>query len=60
MQAVEIQTHARRLYDAHGTKALAEAAQKAKACEASGSKQEAEDWRRIEAALRSMTGPRAK
>lgn len=59
MLAVEIQDHARKLLAAHGARALAEAAQKAKALEDAGKKDEAQDWRRIEAALRQLSGPRA-
>jgi len=57
MLAVEIQDHARKLMDAHGAKAIAEAAQKARAFEVQGDRQQAEDWRRIEAALKEMQGP---
>ncbi len=59
MHATEIQAHARKLYEAMGSKALAEAAQKAKAFESGGKKDDAETWRRIEAALRQMQGPRS-
>ena len=59
MNATEIQAHARKLYDVMGPKALAEAAQKAKSHETDGRKDEAENWRRIEQALRQMQGPRA-
>ncbi len=58
MQAVEIQDHARKMMAAHGPKAVAEAAQKAKSYEDAGDKEQAKDWRRIEAALRQMQGPR--
>lgn len=58
MLAVEIQDHARKLMAAHGEKALVEAAQKAKALEAAGKEDEAQDWRRIESALRQLRGPR--
>jgi hypothetical protein len=58
MLATEIQEHARKLHDAHGDKALAEAAQKAKTFEQQGNAVEAQTWRRIEAALREMQGPR--
>ena len=58
MQAVEIQDHARKLMDAHGQKAVAEAAQKAKSFEDQGRKDDAQDWRRIETALKQMQGPR--
>lgn len=57
MHAVEIQDHARKLMDTLGPKALAEAAQKARTFEEKGEKDQAKDWRRIEAALRQMQGP---
>ncbi len=57
MQAMEIQEHARKLRDAHGEKAAAEAAQKAKAYEQQGDKEQAQTWRRIEAALLQLQGP---
>jgi len=57
MLAVDIQEHARKLRDAHGDKAAAEAAQKAKAFEQQGDAEQAKTWRRIEAALREMLGP---
>lgn len=58
MQASVIQEHARKLYEAHGPKALAEAAQKAAALESKGDRASAGDWRRVEAALKLMRGPR--
>lgn len=58
MQAVDIQSHARRMLEAQGPRAIAEAAQKAKTLEAQGAGREANTWRRIEAALRLMQGPR--
>ncbi|HEY7244749.1 MAG TPA: hypothetical protein VH678_12820 [Xanthobacteraceae bacterium] len=58
MQAIDVQDYARRLLDAHGFKAIAEAAQKASAYEAQGEDQQAQMWRRIEAALIEMRGPR--
>ena len=59
MHAMEIQDQARRLFEAHGAGAIAEAAQKAVKLESEGDKQQAEAWRRIEQALRQMVGPRA-
>jgi hypothetical protein len=59
MQATVIQEHARKLLAAHGNKAIAEAAHKAKAFEQRRDLEEAETWRRIEAALREMQGPHA-
>lgn len=60
MLAVEIQDYARRLMEAQGMKAIAEAAQKARAFEDEGQDEQASTWRRIELALREMSGPRAK
>jgi hypothetical protein len=58
MDATKIQDYARQLLDAHGARAIAEAAQKAAACEKAGDKQQAQTWRRVEAALLLMQGPR--
>ena len=58
MQAIAIQEHARKLRDARGDQALAHAAQKALALEKQGNAEQARTWRRIEAALRVMQGPR--
>ena len=58
MHATEIQDHARKLMEASGPRALADAAQKARAFEEKGEKEQAKDWRRIEAALRHLQGPR--
>jgi hypothetical protein len=60
MHATEIQDYARRLLEAHGTKAIAEAAQKARAFEEQGDKEQAQTWRRIESALLLMRGPNEK
>jgi hypothetical protein len=57
VNAVEIQTHARKLFEVHGTKALAEAAQMVRQYEERGEKNLAEDWRRIEKALQQLRGP---
>jgi hypothetical protein len=59
MQETEIQDYARQLLEAHGDKAVAEAAQKARALEEKGQSEEAETWRHIEAALKLMRGPHA-
>ncbi len=59
MQEIEIQDYARQLLEAHGDKAVAEAAQKACAVEQKGQSEEAETWRHIEAALKRMRGPQA-
>jgi len=58
MQAMEIQEHARKLREAQGDRALALAAQKAREFEHQGNTIDAQIWRRIEAALHQMQGPR--
>jgi hypothetical protein len=58
MQALEIQEQARLLFAARGDKAIVEAAQKALQLKAEGREEDARDWRRIEAALVLMAGPR--
>jgi hypothetical protein len=57
MRETEIQDYARQLLEAHGDKAVAEAAHKALACEEQGEHEQAESWRHIEAALKLMRGP---
>jgi hypothetical protein len=60
MLAIEIEEHARKLMEAQGPKAIAEAAQKARYFEDSGASEQAVTWRKIEAALLMMQGPRTK
>jgi hypothetical protein len=57
MPETEIHDYARQLLEAHGDKAVAEAAQKASAFEKRGDTEQAETWRHIEAALMLMRGP---
>jgi hypothetical protein len=57
IQKIDIQDYARQLLEAHGAKAIVEAAQKASAFEKEGKKEDAETWRHIEAALKLMRGP---
>ena len=57
MNAMEVQTHAQKLYAAHGAKALAEAADKVRQFEKTGDTLQVKDWRQIEAALRNLKGP---
>lgn len=57
MRGVDLQDYARQMLEAHGDKAVAEAAQKARALEEQGKADEAETWRSIEAALKEMLGP---
>ncbi|MFN0217589.1 MAG: hypothetical protein ACKVP4_02115 [Hyphomicrobium sp.] len=59
MNAVEIQAHAQKLYEAHGAKALAEAADKARRYEQSGDDKLAGDWKLIGKALQQLRGPNA-
>jgi hypothetical protein len=58
MEAAHIQSYARQLYEAQGAKAIAEAARKAADHESRGNSEEAQTWRRIEAALMLLRGPR--
>jgi hypothetical protein len=58
MHGVDIQDYARKLFNAHGDRAVAEAAQKAHRCEKKGDAREARTWRRIESGIEQMRGPR--
>jgi hypothetical protein len=58
MEATQIQIYARRLFEAQGAKAIAAAAQKALEFERHNDFAQASAWRRIEAALIQMRGPR--
>jgi hypothetical protein len=60
MQEVEIHEQARLLWDAHGPKAIAMVAQRARDLEKKGDRQNAENWRRVEAALLVRRGPNQK
>ena len=59
IREIDIQDYARQLLEAHGDKAVAEAAQKALACKQQGDDEQAETWRHVEAALMLMRGPHA-
>jgi hypothetical protein len=59
MQEIDIQDYARRIFDAHGERAIAEAAQRARALEDNGEGEEARTWRHIEAAIKLLRGPHA-
>ena len=54
---VQIDDYAQRLYAASGDRAEYEAAQKAKACEARGAQDEAEQWRKVREKIRILRGP---
>ena len=57
MEETLISEYARGLKDAHGDRAIAEAAQRAAECERMKDKDEAKTWRKVEAALKAMQGP---
>jgi hypothetical protein len=57
MEETLISEYARQLRDAHGDRAIAEAAQRAAQCERLEDKDEAKTWRRVEEALKTMRGP---
>jgi hypothetical protein len=59
MEETMISEYARQLRDAHGDRAIAEAAQRAAECERTKDKDEAKTWRQVEAALKGMQGPLA-
>lgn len=56
METSKIAEYARELYDAHGEKAEAEAAQKATKSEEAGETAEAETWQAIRKAIREIRG----
>jgi len=53
----EIHEYARQLLDAHGDRAVAEAARRAVASEQRNDREQATAWRHVEAALKGMRGP---
>jgi hypothetical protein len=57
MEETMISEYARQLMEAHGDRAIAEAAQRAVACEQKKDKEEEQTWRHVEAALKAMRGP---
>ncbi|HEY8161078.1 MAG: hypothetical protein ACR650_17295 [Methylocystis sp.] len=57
MEETDVHDYARQLFEAHGDKAVAEAAHKAAAAEEKGDAEQARNWRRIEAILYQMLGP---
>jgi len=59
MDMNEVHDYARRFLGTHGEKAEAEAAQKIVECEKAGDTAQAEDWRRIQTAIKQMRGPHA-
>jgi hypothetical protein len=59
MEETMISEYARGLKDAHGDRAIAEAAQRAAEYERLDDKDEAKTWRQVEAALKAIQGPLA-
>jgi hypothetical protein len=57
MREIEIHDYARQLLEAHGPRAIAEAAQNAIDLEAKGDVELAKDWRHVEDAMKLMRGP---
>lgn len=57
MEISKVTEYARSLYDAHGNKAEAEAARKARELEDAGNQEEAETWRAIRRAIAEIRGP---
>jgi hypothetical protein len=54
---VQLHTIARQMLEKHGPAAIAEAAQRAQACESKGVTEQAREWRHIEDAIKIMRGP---
>jgi hypothetical protein len=57
MGELEVHDYARALFNAHGNRARAQAAHRARELAEEGNSRQAETWRRIEAAIQSMDGP---
>lgn len=58
MNSADISAIAHHLYESYGPKAIAEAAQKADSFEDAGDEEQAKFWRRVEATLFEIRGPR--
>jgi hypothetical protein len=54
---MDVRDYARKLLEARGAEAIAEASQKAISLEQEGSAEEAANWRQIADAMRLMRGP---
>ncbi|HZP93217.1 MAG TPA: hypothetical protein VFB20_10085 [Burkholderiales bacterium] len=57
MSETQVHTIARQMLEQHGMAAIAQAAQKAQACEKRGEDEDAKEWRHIEDAMKAMRGP---
>ena len=58
MNPGDISAIARHLFDTQGAKSIAHAAQQAASFETAGDGEQSKMWRRVEAVLREMQGPR--
>ena len=58
MNAADVSAVARHLFEEQGAKAIAEAAQKAAFFDKAGNEGQAKFWRRVEAAVLEMRGPK--
>lgn len=58
IKATDVEEYARQMWDSKGAASISEAAQKAVSFEKAGDVEQAKTWRRIEAALIQMSGPR--
>lgn len=58
MSAADISAVAHHFLETYGIKAVAEAAQKAASFESAGNKEQAKFWRRVEAVVSEMRGPK--
>lgn len=59
MQTKELIQYAHALYEAHGDKAEAEAAQKSAAAKAEGKAEDAAKWDKIRAHIKELRGPKS-
>ncbi|WP_456717079.1 hypothetical protein [Bradyrhizobium sp. USDA 4353] len=57
MSETQIHAIARQMLEMHGASAIAQASQKASACESDGESEEAREWRHIADAMKMMRGP---
>lgn len=57
MSETQVHTIARQMLEQHGFAAIAQAAQRAQACESKGETEEAREWRHIADAMKIMRGP---
>jgi hypothetical protein len=58
MNAADISAFARHLFETQGARAIAEAAQKAASFDNAGDAGQAKFWRRVQAVLQEMRGPK--